>query len=225
METDSAASPVDPGHRAAANAHAAGGLHHAADPVSIGHRPGVRMLALDAHGRALDWLRWEDAVTLYARDAVAWTMGDPCLVVRGGTCRATGERSRMQLHPIIAARGHLPARALDPTPALSNAALFARDQNLCLYCGREFHRSALTRDHVRPVSRGGRDTWENVVSACFHCNSRKGNRTPAQAGMPLLAVPYPPSWVEHLILSNRHILADQMAFLRAQLPKKNPRAA
>ena len=99
-------------------------------------------------------------------------------------------------------------------------ALFARDQGLCLYCGREFHRGALTRDHVQPVSRGGRDTWENVVSACFHCNSRKGNRTPQQAGMPLLAVPYRPSWIEHLILSNRNILADQMAFLKAQLPKK-----
>jgi hypothetical protein len=42
--------------------------------------------------------------------------------------------------------------------------------------------------------------------------------------MPLLAVPYRPSWVEHLILSNRNILADQMAFLRAQLPAKNPRS-
>ena len=52
-----------------------------------------------------------------------------------------------------------------------------------------------------PVSKGGRDIWENVVAACFHCNSRKGNRTPQQAGMPLLAVPYRPSWVEHLILS------------------------
>ena len=70
-----------------------------------------------------------------------------------------------------------------------------------------------------PVSKGGRDIWENVVSACFHCNSRKGNRTPQQASMPLLAVPYRPSWVEHLILSNRNILADQMAFLKSQLPK------
>ena len=70
-----------------------------------------------------------------------------------------------------------------------------------------------------PISQGGRDHWENVVAACFHCNSRKGGRTPQQAGMPLLAVPYRPSWIEHLILSNRNILADQMAFLKAQLPR------
>ena len=70
-----------------------------------------------------------------------------------------------------------------------------------------------------PLSQGGRDLWETVVSACFHCNSRKGGRTPAQASMPLLAVPYRPSWIEHLILSNRNILADQMAFLKSQLPR------
>ena len=58
-----------------------------------------------------------------------------------------------------------------------------------------------------PISKGGRDTWENVVCACFHCNSRKGGRTPHQAGMPLLAVPFRPSWVEHLILSTGRALA------------------
>ena len=153
------------------------------------------------------------------RGAVAWTLGDPCLQVHGGISRRTGEQSLLELHPIVAARGHARAHALDPTPALTNAALFARDAYLCMYCGRDFHRPQLTRDHVMPVSRGGRDIWENVVCACFHCNSRKGNRTPQQASMPLLAVPYRPSWVEHLILSNRNILADQMAFLKSQLPK------
>lgn len=179
----------------------------------------VRLLSLDAHGRILDWMNWQDATCLYVRGAVAWTLGDPCLQVHGGTSRLSGEQSLIELHPIVAARGHARAHALDPTPALTNAALFARDAYLCLYCGRDFHRPHLTRDHVMPVSRGGRDIWENVVSACFQCNSRKGNRTPHQASMPLLAVPYRPSWVEHLILSNRNILADQMTFLKSQLPK------
>ena len=183
----------------------------------------VRLLSLDAHGRVLDWMSWQDATCLYARGAVAWTLGDACLTVHGGTSRMTGERSSMELHPIIAARGHARPQALDPTPTLTNAALFARDQHLCLYCGREFHRQHLTRDHVMPLSQGGRDHWENVVAACFHCNSRKGGRTPQQASMPLLAVPYRPSWIEHLILSNRNILADQMAFLKSHLPKRKSR--
>lgn len=183
----------------------------------------LRLLSLDAHGRALDWIRWQDAACLYVRDAVSWTLGDPCLTVRGGISRSTGTRSRLQIHPIIASRGHVRPSGMDPTPGLTNAALFARDRHLCLYCGRGFSRPQLTRDHVKPISRGGRDIWENVVSACFPCNSRKGGRTPQQAGMPLLAVPYRPSWIEHLLLCNRNILADQMAFLTAQLPQRPSR--
>ena len=222
METDTATlSTVQDGTRTASGR----AVDFLSPAASVSCSPGLRLLGLDAHGRALDWMSWQDATCLYARGAVAWTLGDPCLAIHGGTSRASGLQSVMHLHPIIAARGHARPHALAPTPALTNPALFARDQSLCLYCGRECPRCSLTRDHVQPVSRGGRDIWENVVSACFHCNSRKGNRTPQQAGMPLLAVPYRPSWIEHLILSNRNILADQMAFLKAQLPKKNPRAA
>lgn len=199
-------------------------------PIGLAAHPSsrsatVRLLSLDAHGRVLDWINWQDATCLYARDAVAWTLGEPCLRVHGGTSRMTGEQSIIELHPIVASRGHARAQALSPTPTLTNTALFARDAQLCLYCGHEFSRPSLTRDHVLPLSKGGRDTWENVVTACFHCNSRKSNRTPQQANMPLLAVPYRPSWIEHLILSNRNILADQMAFLKAHLPKRSKLSA
>ncbi len=180
----------------------------------------TRVLSLDANGRILDWMSWQDATCLYVRGAVAWTIGDPCMRIRGGWQRSSGAQSIVELHPIVAARGRARPTSLDPSPALSNAALFARDAHLCLYCGHEFVRHQLTRDHVMPISRGGRDHWQNVVSACISCNVRKGSRTPTEAGMPLLAVPYRPSWVEHLILSNRNILADQMEFLRSHLPKR-----
>ncbi|HBK57459.1 MAG TPA: HNH endonuclease [Xanthomonadales bacterium] len=190
------------------------------DAPGRGREPPLpRLLSLDAHGRIMDWIDWQEAACLYVRDAVLWTLGEPCLTLHGGISRATGERSLIRLHPIIAARGHCRPGTKPPSPALTNTALFSRDGHLCLYCGNSFARQHLTRDHVVPISRGGRDTWENVVSACFHCNSRKGGRTPQQAGMPLLAIPYRPSWIEHLILSNRHILADQMAFLKSHLPK------
>ena len=86
-----------------------------------------RVLSLDAHGRILDWMHWQDAVCLYVRGAVAWTLGEPCLVVRGGTNRASGLQSFVELHPIVAGRSHAQAKALDPSPSLSNTALFARD--------------------------------------------------------------------------------------------------
>ncbi|MGA9421718.1 MAG: HNH endonuclease [Rhodanobacteraceae bacterium] len=180
----------------------------------------TRVLSLDATGRILNWISWQDAVCLYVREAVTWTLGDACLTIHGGHSRETGEQSTLDLHPIVASRGHCREHAIDPSPALTNAALFARDRYICLYCGRHATRGELTRDHVVPLSRGGRDNWANVVTACLHCNIRKGNRTPQQAGTPLLAVPYKPSWVEHLILSNRNILADQMEFLVNHLPKK-----
>lgn len=183
-----------------------------------------RVLSLDANGRILDWMSWQDAACLYVRDAVAWTLGEPCLTLHGGWNRLTARQSELVLHPIVASKGRARPQALDPAPALTNTALFLRDAHLCLYCGQQFGRYQLTRDHVQPISRGGRDVWENVVSACLPCNVRKGSRTPPQAGMPLLAVPYRPSWVEHLILSNRHILADQMEFLKSHLPKKARRA-
>ncbi|BBD79449.1 HNH endonuclease [Aerosticca soli] len=179
----------------------------------------TRLLALDASGRILDWISWQEAVCLYVRGVVAWTVGEPCLTVHGGHNRRLDAQSRIELHPIIASTGHCRDHAADPAPALTNAALFARDRYLCLYCGGHYSRGELTRDHVQPVSRGGRDEWENVVSACLACNLKKGNRTPQQAHMPLLAVPYRPSWVEHLILSNRNILADQMEFLVSHLPR------
>jgi 5-methylcytosine-specific restriction endonuclease McrA len=185
----------------------------------------TRVLSLDATGRILDWISWQDATCLYVRDAVAWTLGEPCLTIRGGHNRLRDEQSLIRLHPIVAARGRARPTTQDPAPALTNTALFARDSHLCLYCGQQFGRFQLTRDHVVPISRGGADTWENVVSACVTCNVRKGSRSPQQAAMPLLAVPYRPSWVEHLILSNRNILADQMQFLRSHLPRRRRPAA
>lgn len=75
---------------------------------------------------------------------------------------------------------------------LSRANLFSRDQFRCQYCGRRPVAAQLTCDHVMPVARGGRKTWENIVTACVPCNHRKGNRTPEEAGMALLKKPVAP---------------------------------
>jgi 5-methylcytosine-specific restriction endonuclease McrA len=75
-------------------------------------------------------------------------------------------------------------------PSWSRAGVLARDQRRCAYClGR-----ATTVDHVLPRSRGGRNTWLNTVAACEECNGRKGNRTPAEAGMRMRVEPIMPTW-------------------------------
>lgn len=72
---------------------------------------------------------------------------------------------------------------------LSRHNIMRRDRYVCQYCGRK---SNLTIDHINPKSRGGQDTWENLVTACEHCNVKKGNRTPKEAGMVLRSKPYRP---------------------------------
>ncbi len=64
--------------------------------------------------------------------------------------------------------------------------IFFRDRNRCQYCGRVLPQGRLNLDHVVPLSRGGVSSWDNVVCACIPCNTRKGNRTPAEAGMTLV---------------------------------------
>jgi 5-methylcytosine-specific restriction endonuclease McrA len=79
--------------------------------------------------------------------------------------------------------------------ALSRANIFRRDGFQCAYCGT---RANLTIDHVLPRSHGGRDAWENLITACQSCNTRKGNRLPDDAGMPLLRKPFRPSYIMYL---------------------------
>jgi 5-methylcytosine-specific restriction endonuclease McrA len=67
-----------------------------------------------------------------------------------------------------------------------------RDDFRCLYCGTKLPMSQLNYDHVVPRSQGGKTVWENVVMSCYSCNDRKRNRTPEEAGMPLLSVPVRP---------------------------------
>jgi hypothetical protein len=64
--------------------------------------------------------------------------------------------------------------------------IYLRDNHICQYRSRKFHGSELTLDHVLPRSRGGRNTWENLVTACKKCNQAKDSRTPEEAGMKLL---------------------------------------
>ena len=179
------------------------------------------VLQLDISGRPQAWISSREAAVLYATDGVAWTLGSTCGVLRGGIQRVSGLPSRIELHAIIAVRGVIPSRAWRQTPALSNGKLFVRDRHVCAYCGGDFSFDQLTREHIVPVSRGGRDTWMNCITACRACNGRKGSRLPEEARMALLFLPYVPSLHEDMILRGRRILADQMEFLLASVPRSS----
>ena len=178
----------------------------------------MNVLQLDVSGRPQAWLSTRVAALLYATDQIAWTVGDPFMVLRGGTQRLTGLPSRLDLHPIIAVRGAMPSRAWRQQPSLSNPKLFARDRQVCAYCGQVTPWDDLTREHIHPKSRGGQDTWMNCITACRSCNGRKGSRTLQELGWSMHYLPYVPSLYEDMILRGRRIVADQMDFLLANVP-------
>jgi 5-methylcytosine-specific restriction endonuclease McrA len=85
------------------------------------------------------------------------------------------------------------------TALLNRKNLFRRDGFRCQYCGRKD--VLLTIDHMVPKSRGGEDSWDNLIAACKSCNTIKGNRTPLEAGMPPLSKPIRPT---HITLMRQH---------------------
>lgn len=172
----------------------------------------------------LDWIAYQEAVRLACLEQVNYALGPILYRIHGGYCSKTGRRSVIEVNAIVATHGTNPTLTDHGThyvPPLSNRALFKRDQYLCMYCGQRHLARELSRDHVRPISRGGNDHWNNVVSACKRCNNRKAGQTPEECGMQLLAVPFTPTHAEYVYLQGKRILADQMEFLIAHFPRNS----
>lgn len=79
---------------------------------------------------------------------------------------------------------------------LSRRNILRRDNHQCQYCGQT--NPPLTLDHIIPKSRGGSESWDNLITACVKCNNRKGSRTPEEANMPLQKLPRKPHHVVFL---------------------------
>jgi hypothetical protein len=180
------------------------------------------VLQLDQAGNPQCWINHEKASYYYCKNLVAWTTNAADFTLHGGTNRM-GVQSKLTMETIIAVKGKITNRQseiMNKVP-LTNRTLFRRDQHLCAYCGHTYASNDLSRDHIIPTSKGGKNTWMNVVTACHTCNKLKDDKTPDQAHMPLLFCPYTPNRAEYLILQNRKILADQMEFLIARVPKES----
>jgi 5-methylcytosine-specific restriction endonuclease McrA len=80
-----------------------------------------------------------------------------------------------------------------------------RDRYICSYCGSNKN---LTIDHIIPISRGGKSTFENCITACKSCNNKKGDRTPSEANMYLTKKAYSPTISEFLKLKMKQLGAD-----------------
>lgn len=178
-----------------------------------------RILIVDSHGQPVRWALLSRTARYYASGKVVTDLGENLFSMAGGLQECSGLRSEFIASSIVMIRGRHRIPYGHSHVGLTKHRLFARDRQVCAYCAGHFAESELTVEHILPVSRGGQLRWTNVVTACRSCNTRKGNRTPEEARMPLVYVPYAVCRNEGFILSNRRILADQMLFLQAALPR------
>jgi 5-methylcytosine-specific restriction endonuclease McrA len=180
------------------------------------------VLITDKSGAPRDWADIETACGYYARDKVLWDIGTPLKEYIGGTNKY-GETSKIVVSSIICVTGKILGGDFHnkETVHTDRYILYARDHYICAYCGDVNVAKDLTIDHIIPKSRGGKNIWMNTVTSCRECNMKKGSKTPEEAKMHLLYVPYVPTRQEKILLKNRKILADQMEFLLARIPKSS----
>jgi 5-methylcytosine-specific restriction endonuclease McrA len=135
--------------------------------------------AEDPHLMTYDFASWRELSEI--KEACAEDVGAWVGLVRGRVVAPTVVRlTKFERHR-KGRRG--------PVVPLNRRNIYHRDGNACQYCGKKFPTSELSLDHVVPRSRGGGDTWENLVCACTGCNSRKADKTPAEARMKLIREP------------------------------------
>ncbi len=186
---------------------------------------GQQILRTNISGMPIEWINYQDAARLYFSDQVAFTCGTDIFTLRGGINSITNLRTKIKVNSIIATYGsssNANSYNNDYIPPLNNKTLFKRDGYICMYCGNHFSSHDLSRDHVTPLSQGGNDKWSNVVTSCKRCNNAKAGRTPEQANMELLAIPFVPTHAEYIYLQGKKVLFDQMEFLKAHFPRKSP---
>ncbi len=147
-----------------------------------------------AHGVAVDLpvlvlnLNYEPLGVCTARRAVGLLLVGKARMVLNGRGVLRAAQGTIPLPSVIRLTYYV--HRPRPTIPLTKREIFRRDNYTCQYCGRQGGK--LTLDHVIPRHRGGTFSWENLVTACAACNQRKGDRTPEEAGMPLLRPPGPP---------------------------------
>lgn len=111
--------------------------------------------------------------------------------------------TKFKIPAVIKLRRWVNLKKVAPVIRFSRSNVYLRDNYRCQYCYRKFPEKDLTMDHVKPVVKGGKKNWENIVAACTKCNQKKGDRAPEEVGFKLLNRPIVPSWLPGNLLSLR----------------------
>jgi 5-methylcytosine-specific restriction endonuclease McrA len=154
--------------------------------------------ALEVDGGSIRPVTWDEWITLPVRpqDGAVLTMRGP-----------------IRVPTVIVALNY--AKVPKKRPKLCARSIRERDGNRCQYTGRVLRPEEGSLDHVMPRSRGGRDTWENLVWSGKDVNARKGNRLPHEAGLKLLKVPRAPKELPaSALIRNAHGIPDWEPFVK-----------
>jgi len=149
------------------------------------HVDQTRTLLLTQGYEPIKIISWQRAMTLLLLDKVE--------VVEEYDTEIRGTSMILNVPAVVRLRKAF--RRFAKPVKFSRVNIYARDEYRCQYCGLKCSIDQLTYDHVIPRSRGGKTTWDNIVSCCYACNARKANRTPAEAKMKLLSTPVRPTWM------------------------------
>lgn len=154
----------------------------------------VRCVVLNASYEPLSIVSAKRGIILCFEGKASIIEEHPEMVIRSPK-QEWGVPTQVVLNKFVKARTTFRA----PAP-LTKRSLYLRDKYTCQYCGRHKrelrHKEFLTKDHIVPRESGGKDTWENLVTACSSCNNKKANRPLADTGMKLKKKPYSPTVFE-----------------------------
>jgi 5-methylcytosine-specific restriction endonuclease McrA len=165
-------------------------------------------LALNRAGVPVDILSWRKAVTL-------WALGRAEILAVYEGRFVHSPRLTLALPSVVQCLdGPVSPRNFTRVLPYTRRNLYRRDGGCCAYCGERVSYSSFTIDHVHPRSLGGQTSWENTVSACMPCNSRKGNRRPRSGELEPLRRPFAPR-LTHAAPRN---LVDKLCFREAPEP-------
>lgn len=160
-------------------------------------------LLLDSGYQPLDVISWQDAIRLLTLNKIE--------VVEEYEDEIRSAFLVIKMPAVVRLVGMF-RRNKKKSVKFSRISIYARDNFKCQYCSVKGKMKDFTFDHVIPRSRGGKTNWENIVTACVGCNSKKNNRTPSEAGMRLLKTPVKPEWVPIISLRlTQRSIPDQWA--------------
>lgn len=148
----------------------------------------MKVLALSHTYEPLGVIPWERAITLLCSGKVN-ILSEYEREVRSPTCT-------MRVPSVVVFRHN--RRAKTKTVRFSRNNIWIRDEGRCQYCGINVTSKEFTLDHVTPRTAGGTTIWTNVVACCYQCNQKKGDKSPAQAGMRLLRQPVKPATLPYV---------------------------